>query len=40
MKAFLSAVIAALLIGFGAYAVLESNQQTATAKFSTSNVRN
>ena len=40
MKAFLAAMIAALVLGIGAYAVLEKNQMTAEAKFSTKNVRN
>ena len=40
MKAFLSAMIFALVMGIGAYLVLERNQTTAEARFSTQNVRN
>jgi hypothetical protein len=40
MKAFLSAVIVALVMGLGAFFVLEENKKTVEAKFSSSAVRN
>jgi multisubunit Na+/H+ antiporter MnhC subunit len=40
MKAFLSAIIVSLILGIGAYLVLEKNQMTAEAKFTTKSVRN
>lgn len=40
MKAFLSAVIVALVLGIGASVVLERNQVTAESKFSSGAVRN
>ena len=40
MKAFLSAVIVALAMGVGASMILERNQVTAEAKFSSGAVRN
>jgi hypothetical protein len=40
MKAFLSAVIVALVMGIGASMILERNQVTAESKFSTTSVRN
>jgi hypothetical protein len=40
MKAFLSAVIVALVMGIGASMILERNQVTAESKFSASSVRN
>jgi hypothetical protein len=40
MKAFLSAVIVALALGVGASMILERNQVTTEAKFSSSAVRN
>jgi hypothetical protein len=39
MKAFLSAVIVALVMGIGAYTVLEQNQMGATEKFSSGATR-
>jgi hypothetical protein len=40
MKAFLASVIVALVMGIGASVVLEQNQKTAEAKFSSPAVRN
>jgi hypothetical protein len=40
MKAFLSAIIVALVMGIGASMILEKSQVTAEAKFSTPSVRN
>jgi hypothetical protein len=40
MKAFLVAIIVALVLAMGSYAVLEKNQMSAEAKFSTKSVRN
>jgi hypothetical protein len=39
MKAFLSAVIVALVAGIGAYAVLEQNQMGASQKYSSGSTR-
>lgn len=40
MKAFLSAVIVALVMSIGAFMIMERNQVTAEAKFTSSSVRN
>jgi len=40
MKAFLAAVIVALVMGVGASVILGENQKTVEAKFSSSSVRN
>jgi hypothetical protein len=40
MKAFLVAIVVALVMGIGASVILEKNQMTAEAKFSTKSVRN
>jgi hypothetical protein len=40
MKSFLLAVSVALVIAVGASMILEQNQMTASAKFSTNSVRN
>ncbi len=40
MKAFLSAIIVALVMGIGASMILERSQVTSEAKFRTPSVRN
>jgi hypothetical protein len=39
MKAFLAAVIVSLILGIGAYAVLETNQVSVGQKFTSSSTR-
>jgi len=40
VKAFLSAVVVAVVLGVGASMILEQNQVTASAKYSSGSVRN
>jgi len=40
LKAFVSAVVVALVLGIGASMILERNQVTAESKFSSGSVRN
>jgi hypothetical protein len=40
MKAFLSAIVVALVMGIGASVILEQSQKTAEAKFTSGAVRN